>query len=123
MNSMLIPLTRYAQFDGRASRKEFWMFYLFVMLVTVVGYIGMGIGAAMGSDVLTMLFGAIVILFILATLVPFIAVSVRRLHDTDKSGWFMLLGMIPFAGIVLLVFYVLPGTPSDNRFGPAAPAV
>lgn len=123
MNSMLIPLTRYAQFDGRASRKEFWMFYLFVMLVTVVGYIGMGIGAAMGSDVLTMLFGAIVILFILATLVPFIAVSVRRLHDTDKSGWFMLLGLIPFAGIVLLVFYVLPGTPGDNRFGPAAPAV
>ncbi|MGE8215382.1 Inner membrane protein YhaI [compost metagenome] len=123
MNSMMIPLTRYAQFDGRASRKEFWMFYLFVMLVSIVGYIGMGIGAAMGSDVVVMLFSAVLILFFLATLVPSIAVAVRRLHDTDKSGWFLLLSFVPLAGIVLLVFYVLPGTPGENRFGPVAPAV
>ncbi len=123
MNSMMIPLTRYAQFDGRASRKEFWMFYLFVMLVSIVGYIGMGIGAAMGSDVVVMLFSAVLILFFLATLVPSIAVAVRRLHDADKSGWFLLLSFVPLAGIVLLVFYVLPGTPGENRFGPVAPAV
>ncbi|MEG2806008.1 DUF805 domain-containing protein [Stenotrophomonas sp.] len=123
MNSMLIPLTRYAQFEGRASRKEFWMFYLFVMLVTIVGYIGMGIGASMESNAVVMLFGAVLGLFSLAVLVPSIAVTVRRLHDTDKSGWFLLLAFVPLAGIVLLVFYVLPGTPGENRFGPVPPAV
>lgn len=124
MNAMLIPLTRYAQFDGRASRKEYWMFQLFVVLAIMVGYAGMGIGAAMESNVVMGLFGVLVGLFSLAVLVPSIAVGIRRLHDIDKSGWFLLVALIPLVGgIILLIFNVMPGTPGENRFGPVAPLV
>ncbi|MCC7635413.1 DUF805 domain-containing protein [Stenotrophomonas rhizophila] len=124
MKSMLLPLKRYAQFDGRAGRKEYWMFQLFLFLVILVGYAGMGIGVAMESNLLTGLFGVLLGVFSLAVIVPAIAVGIRRLHDIDKSGWFLLVGLIPFVGgLVLLVFNVLPGTPGDNRFGPVPPTV
>lgn len=122
MKSMLLPLQRYAQFEGRAGRKEYWMFQLFLFLVMVVGYAGMGIGAAMESQLVIGLFGVLLVLFALAIVVPALAVGVRRLHDIDKSGWFLLVSLIPFVGgIILLVFNVMPGTPGPNRFGPVAP--
>jgi uncharacterized membrane protein YhaH (DUF805 family) len=124
MNSMFVPLTRYAQFDGRAGRKEYWMFQLFVFLVTIVGYIGIGIGGAIESNAVMGVFGVLLMLFSVAVIVPALAVAVRRLHDTDKSGWMLLVCLIPLVGgIILLVFNVLPGTPGENRFGPVPPTV
>lgn len=122
MQWMLMPLKRYADFQGRSTRMEFWMFTLFVMIVMIVLQVLLGImfassmsvdpqtGVVTGGGIGT---AAIIIwVFYLAILVPSIAVGVRRMHDQDKSGWFIL---IP---IVNLVFYCLPGTPGPNRFGP-----
>jgi uncharacterized membrane protein YhaH (DUF805 family) len=110
MDWMLMPLRRYAEFSGRSRRKEFWMFFLFQMIVAVVlgiiegmlGLTGMVAGA----------YGPLTLLFWLAVLVPGIAVAIRRMHDQDRSGWWIL---VP---IVNLVFYCLEGTKGDNRFGP-----
>jgi uncharacterized membrane protein YhaH (DUF805 family) len=104
---------KYAKFDGRAGRPEFWFFVLFFVIAAVVIAI---IDFAIGT------YPLLYILFFLAFLLPYLAVAVRRFHDQDRSGWFVLLGLIPFiGGIILLVFMVLPGTPGDNRFGPPAP--
>jgi uncharacterized membrane protein YhaH (DUF805 family) len=95
---------KYATFTGTASRSEFWWFCLFCVVVSMLLTV---------SDTLRAIFG-------LATLVPSIAVACRRLHDTDRSGWWQLLGLIPVIGwIVLLVFYVQESRP--NRY--AEPAV
>ena len=106
-----VIVERYADFQGRAPRSEFWWFVLFYMLLGLAVAV---IGAA--SDTL----GAILnILLTLGLLVPSIAVSIRRLHDTDRTGWWVLLGLIPLIGtIVLIVFSVQRGTDGDNRFGP-----
>lgn len=122
MEWMLLPYKRYADFGGRASRKEFWMFVLFLMLVTFalvtaavivspggVNHPGNGVG---------LLFLIVLGVFWLGSILPYIAVHVRRFHDQDRSGWFYLLGFIPYVGgIVLLVFMCRPGTPGPNRFG------
>lgn len=109
MEWMLMAWHKFADFSGRARRKEYWMFVLGVVIVSVVLQIIDGIvGTA------PYLAG----LFSLAALVPSIAVGVRRLHDQDKSGWFMLLGLIPLVGIVLLVFMCLEGTSGPNQYGP-----
>lgn len=122
MQWMFMPLKRYADFQGRSTRMEFWMFFLFVMAVVIVLQVLMGImlASSMSIDPQTGvmtggglgIFAIIIWVFYLAILVPSIAVGVRRMHDQDKSGWFIL---IPIAN---LVFYCLPGTPGPNRFGP-----
>ena len=106
-----VIVERYADFQGRAARSELWWFVLFYLLLSVV------IGAISAlSDVLGGLLNLVVTI---ALLVPAIAVQVRRLHDTDRTGWWVLIGLIPLIGtIVLLVFYVQRGTEGDNRFGP-----
>jgi len=109
-----MPLKRYADFQGRSRRKEYWMYTLFIFLVSMVLTmidLGMGTGTPTGFGILSGLFS-------LAILIPSIAVGVRRLHDTDRSGWWILIGLIPLIGfIVLLVFYVQDGTPGTNKFG------
>lgn len=119
MESMLLPLKRYAQFDGRSSRREYWMFHL---LQTVILIVLIGISVAADFAYIAVVPTVIGVLFfgvILACFVPNLAVTIRRLHDTDKSGWFLLVGAIPLVGgIVMLVFLVLPGSPGENRFGP-----
>jgi uncharacterized membrane protein YhaH (DUF805 family) len=123
MQWMLMPLKRYADFQGRSTRMEFWMFALFVTIVMVVLQILMGImfASSMSVDPQTGvvtggggagIFAVIIWVFYLAILVPSIAVGVRRMHDQDKSGWFIL---IPIAN---LIFYCLPGTPGPNKYGP-----
>lgn len=123
MQWMFMPLKRYADFQGRSTRMEFWMFFLFVVVVLVVLQMlaGMMLASSMSVDPQTGavtggggfgIFAIIIWVFYLAVLVPSIAVGVRRMHDQDKSGWFIL---IPIAN---LVFYCLPGTPGPNRFGP-----
>lgn len=114
MDWMLLPLRRYAEFSGRSRRREYWMFTLFVVLVSIIlTMIDMMLGLTTAAG------GVLTLLFSLAVLVPSLAVGVRRLHDSERSGWWLLIGLVPFVGvIVLLVFMVLPGTRGANRFGP-----
>jgi uncharacterized membrane protein YhaH (DUF805 family) len=106
-------LTQYTGFSGRARRSEYWYFFLFSFLVSIVASL---IDTALHSIVL----GLIVTL---GLILPSLAVSVRRLHDTGRSGWWLLIGLIPLAGaIVLLVFYCTDSEPGPNRFGPSPKA-
>lgn len=108
---------KYATFTGRASRSEYWWFQLAMILTFVVLAFAVG-GPDEGFGIGTILF----VVVVLAVLIPSIAVTVRRLHDTDRSGWWVLLNLIPYVGaLILLVFTVLKGTSGDNRFG-AEPA-
>jgi uncharacterized membrane protein YhaH (DUF805 family) len=109
---------RYADFQGRSGRSEFWLFVLFCMLVGVAFSI---LSTVLGGNSLqpNMLVMALYGIFSLVSLVPSLAVAFRRLHDTDRSAWWLLIGLVPLLGaIVLIVFYCLPGTPGPNRFGP-----
>jgi uncharacterized membrane protein YhaH (DUF805 family) len=102
---------KYATFTGRAVRSEFWFWVLFTLIVLIVLNIIQFTVSSIGGSVLQLLFE-------LATLIPSIAVAARRLHDTDRSGWWQLLAFIPIVGfIILLVWYCQPGTPGANRFG------
>ena len=110
MNWYLDVLKKYAVFSGRARRKEFWMFFLFNFLIAL----GLGIieGIIGTGGLLGGLYG-------LGVLIPGLAVSVRRLHDTNRSGWWLLIGLVPLIGlIVLIVFYVQDSDAADNAFGP-----
>jgi len=103
-------LSKYATFSGRARRSEYWFWTLAIGIAYVVAVI---------LAVVAKPLGFIFVLLYLGVLIPSLAVGVRRLHDTDKSGWLLLLGLIPLVGsIVLLVFYVSDSTPGENRYGP-----
>jgi uncharacterized membrane protein YhaH (DUF805 family) len=118
---MLMPLRRYADFSGRSRRKEFWMFFLGMVIVYAVLILLFGrLGIAGEGDGGGALLSAIVLLvFALGILIPSVAVQVRRFHDQDKSGWFVLLNLIPYlGGLIVLVFMFIEGTKGPNRFGP-----
>ncbi len=104
--------SNYATFAGRAPRSEYWWFALFCCIV--IGVL-LGLSAAMdGSSIPLIVLG----LFGLAVIVPSIAVTVRRLHDTDRSGWWYFIQLVPaIGGIWFFVLMVLGGTPGPNRFG------
>jgi uncharacterized membrane protein YhaH (DUF805 family) len=100
----------YTKFDGRAARPAYWWWFLFALLVSIGTNI---IDAAIGS------FGVISGLAGLALLLPGLSVSIRRLHDTDHSGWWLFIILIPIIGfIVLLVFYLRDSDPGENKYGP-----
>jgi len=100
----------YATFSGRAPRSEFWWFFLFTFLVNIAGNV---VDAATGGA------GLINLAVALGLFLPSRAMAVRRLHDTDRSGWWYLIILIPLIGlIVLLVWFVTRGTAGPNRFGP-----
>ncbi len=116
MSWYLEALKKYAVFSGRARRMEFWYFVLFNIIVAVVLSL---IDRLLGTFSATGNIGLLSGIYSLAVLIPTIAVTVRRLHDTDRSGWWILINLVPLIGsIVLLVFELLPGTPGSNRFGP-----
>ena len=131
LQAMFIPFKRYADFKGRSSRNEYWMFTLLYWAVMIFGFVLVGVGGAMdgnkrGGDV-PLLGGigiAIVILWWLVTIIPGLALDVRRLHDQDKTGalviLFILLGfMFSFIGwIVQVIFMCIDGTPGPNKYGP-----
>jgi len=107
-------LSKYVDFSGRARRSEYWWFALFVILAGAVGAILDGLFGTR-SDLGT---GVVQGLINLALLLPGLAVAVRRLHDTGRTGWWILIGLVPLVGwIVLLVFYVQDSVP-DNEHGP-----
>ena len=99
---------KYVEFSGRSSRSDYWFWALFAFIVAVVTY---AIGLAIGTQLLY-------IIAALAIALPGIAVAVRRLHDTGRSGWWLLLSIIPFGGFVVLFFMVQPSD-GPNAFGAA----
>ena len=110
MNWYLGCWKKYAEFSGRARRQEFWMFVLFNFLATfVAGFLDGLLGTG----------GALYGLYYLAVLIPSFAVSVRRLHDTDHSGWWIFINLVPLIGfIIYLVFLCSDSKSGENRFGP-----
>jgi uncharacterized membrane protein YhaH (DUF805 family) len=123
MHWMLMPLRRYADFSGRSRRKEFWMWTLFATIVTSVilllGFWGAEERLFSSEEELMLYFLLTLVPWSLAIFVPNLAVIVRRLHDTDRSGWNILWGLIPGIGaLILLYFYVTEGTRGPNRYGP-----
>ncbi|AWV43641.1 DUF805 domain-containing protein [Hafnia alvei] len=111
MNWYIKVLKNYATFSGRARRKEYWMFALIQGTVWAILYVLM-----LTSD--SSLIAGIFIVFVLATLVPSLAVVVRRLHDIERSGWFYFISFIPVVGpIILLVWSCKAGTTGANRYG------
>lgn len=103
--------SNYVNFQGRAERSEFWWFVLFYFVAVIVLSL---IDGALDSG------GILYGLFLLGTILPYLAVSVRRLHDTGKSGWWILLSLVPIVGvIVLIIFYVQKSEPGANKFGPS----
>ncbi|MDI6711619.1 MAG: DUF805 domain-containing protein [Anaerosomatales bacterium] len=114
MRWYLEALKKYATFSGRASRAEYWWFVLFNLLFGIaVGVLDVLLGTVTDDGT-----GVLGTLYTLAILLPGIAVAIRRLHDTDRSGWHMLLAFVPLANIVLLAFFLEDGTPGPNRYGP-----
>ena len=111
--SFFSVLKKYTEFSGRASRKEFWMFMLCNFIIGVVfGILGR-------IPIIGILFKIVLALFTLAVLIPSIAVGIRRLHDTNRSGFFLLLALIPGPGIVVvLTLCALEGTSGENQYGP-----
>ena len=108
----------YANFNGRARRKEYWMFTLFFLLFALLAGFVIGILSAVGETV-AMIAIILTVVWYLAHLVPSLAVTVRRLHDTGKSGWFYLLAIIPYiGGLIIFIFTVIEGDKGDNKYGP-----
>lgn len=102
-------LKKYAVFSGRARRKEYWMFFLFNIiiaftLVFIEGFLG-------SQGIISMLYG-------FAVLIPGIAVSVRRLHDIGRSGWWLLINLIPLIGAIVLIIFMVQEGEEENDFGP-----
>lgn len=114
---MKLALSRYSDFSGRSRRMEYWMFVLMQIGISIVtslvdNIIGLG-GVVFGF------YGPLTTIILLALIVPGIAVGVRRLHDRDMSGWFLLLGFVPIiGGLALLVIFLLEGTNGPNKYGP-----
>ncbi len=116
MRWYITVLKKYAVFRGRARRREYWMFMLFSWIFTVIAMI---LDNVFNIAIENLFYGPIYILYMLAVLVPILSVTVRRLHDTGKSGWYWLVYLIPIAGpIWLLVLMCLDGTPGENKYGP-----
>ncbi|MFJ9119616.1 DUF805 domain-containing protein [Streptomyces sp. NPDC102394] len=112
MSWFIEALKKYAEFSGRSRRNEYWMFALFVGIIDVILAV---IPIASKTPALFALLG----IFYLAILVPSLAVGVRRMHDTGRSGWWLLIGAVPFiGGIWLLVLTCLDSQPGPNQYGP-----
>jgi uncharacterized membrane protein YhaH (DUF805 family) len=102
----------YTKFDGRASRPMYWWWVLFAIIAAVAANI---VDAIIGAPIFSVIVG-------LGLLLPGLSVSIRRLHDTNRTGWWILIGLIPLIGaIILIVFYVQEGDAGENQYGPPPP--
>lgn len=116
MNWYIEVLKKYAVFNGRARRKEYWYFYLFYMLIYIALIIIDVVAGVFSAEAGIGLLSGI---YTIALLIPGIAVGVRRLHDTNRSGWWLLIGLIPIIGaILLIVFLASDSKPEENQYGP-----
>jgi uncharacterized membrane protein YhaH (DUF805 family) len=115
MNWYLTALKKYAVFSGRSRRKEYWMFCLFSVIFTIAAMI---LDSVLGSAI-GMGYGVIYLLYTLAVFIPSIAVSVRRLHDVGKSGWFLLIVLIPIIGGIWFIILVCSNSEAgETKYGP-----
>jgi uncharacterized membrane protein YhaH (DUF805 family) len=111
MDYFLEPIKKYAEFNGRAVRKEYWMYVLYYIIIYIVLAVVDGI---IGISLLTTLFS-------LGLLLPSLALGTRRLHDTGRTGWWQLIGLIPLVGLVILIYFFVQASDDDNQYG-AQPA-
>lgn len=111
----------YVNFEGRARRQEYWMFYLFhILIIIALGFLM----SVFDDSMISVIFACLLIVYILGTFLPSLGITVRRLHDTGKSGWYYLFSFIPYiGGLILLVFMVIDGDKGPNKYGadPKAP--
>ena len=118
MNWYLAVLKKYADFNGRARRTEYWMFQLFNVLICFAALI-LGLILMKASVGLGIFFYVLLGLYGLAVLLPNLAVTVRRLHDSSKSGWLILVCLVPFVGgLIVIIMMLLDSTPGANLYGP-----
>ena len=117
MNWYLTAFKQYATFSGRATRSEYWFFILFYTLFAVIaGVIDIAIGDG-GTN------GILMLLVILVHIIPSLAVSVRRLHDIGKSGWWYLVSLVPIIGPFIILFFAVLESAPDNVYGPSPKAI
>ena len=115
MNWYLDAWKNYFTFTGRSRRKAYWVFFVFNVIATILANLIDNVLGLAGQSV----YGPVSMLYALAVFLPGLALAVRRLHDTGRSGWWMLLGFIPLIGwIVLLIFFVTDSQPGSNPYGP-----
>ena len=112
MNAYVDAMRRYFDFKGRSSRAEFWYFML---VVTGLGVVALMIDLSIGNGQDAPLY--VTALWAIPHYIPMLAAAARRLHDIDRTGWWVLIGVIPLGQLVLLIFYCQPSTPGVNRFG------
>ncbi|MCC6289233.1 MAG: DUF805 domain-containing protein [Chitinophagaceae bacterium] len=113
-----VVFENYSNFNGRARRSEYWYFTLATLILILPFYALALIGALSESRWLTTICGMVYLLAALGLFLPSLAVAVRRLHDIGKSGWYYLIGLIPFiGGIILLVWFFTEGTRGTNEYG------
>jgi uncharacterized membrane protein YhaH (DUF805 family) len=115
MTAVRTCLSKYVDFSGRARRSEFWYFILFVFLVQIVASI---LDSVLGTDFDASGNGLISLVATLALFLPQIAVTARRLHDIDKSGWWQLIGIIPIVGWIIMIVWACTDSKADNKYGP-----
>ena len=108
-----VGFANYFNFKTRASRSEYWYFILFLVIVSVaITLVDLAMSGPDGKFLLNTIFS-------LATFIPSLSVLVRRLHDIGRSGWYVLLGLIPLVGIIILIYWACqPSTPQQNEYGP-----
>ena len=110
----VLALKKYAVFSGRSTRSEYWYFLLFIVILAVLIGAVSALNEPGADGASNVLFG----LFLLAVIVPTFAVTVRRLHDIGRSGWWVLINFIPLGGVVIWILAALPSQPGVNRYGP-----
>jgi uncharacterized membrane protein YhaH (DUF805 family) len=116
MNYYIDVLKKYAVFSGRASRKEYWMFFLWNFIIGVVDLLVL---VLLTKTVIATIFVFLTLIYALAVLIPNVAVLARRIHDINLSAWWILIGLIPYLGqVVIFVFAVIDSTHGDNKYGP-----
>lgn len=116
MSWYLTVLKKYAVFSGRARRKEYWMFVLFNI---IFGIVAMILDNVIGTTIQPLPYGYIYCIYMLAVFLPSLGVLIRRLHDLNKSGWWVFISFIPIVGpIWLLILLCMAGNPGDNKYGP-----
>lgn len=108
MEYFLSALKKYADFSGRARRKEYWMFILFYFIIYIT--------LAIVDSLIGTMFLALI--FVLAMLVPSISIAARRLHDTGRTGWWQLISLIPLIGAIVLIVFLVQDSHEENQYGP-----
>jgi uncharacterized membrane protein YhaH (DUF805 family) len=123
---VLEVFSKYAVFSGRARRKEYWYWYLFNFIVSIfIAVVSVVINLPNGTETdnglgwFGLFINLVAIVYSLGTFIPNLAVTVRRLHDTNRSGWWYFISMVPFiGGIILLIYLIEDSSPGDNQYGP-----